>query len=199
MSQHDTESTQQVASVVTESDGRAASEDDRREPRDRVTGKLERIWLKRAKGGPMDAVNTVLLEVNGGIRDNANRGGKRQVTIISQERWAELMDALGADLSPSARRANLMVSGLNLENSRGRILRIGATRLQIHGETRPCEQMEATHAGLQELMKSRWGGGAFGEVVDGGEICVGDDVEWDRNRSSLITNGESANPLSSNR
>jgi len=28
------------------------------------------------------------------------------------------------------------------------------------------------------LMKSRWGGGAFGEVVDGGEICVGDDVEW---------------------
>jgi MOSC domain-containing protein YiiM len=184
MSQHDTESTRQVAAVVTESDGRARTEDDQREPRDRVTGKLERIWLKRAKGGPMDAVNGALLEVNGGLRGNANRGGKRQVTIISRERWAELMDALAADLSPSVRRANLMVSGLNLENSRGRILRIGATRLQINGETRPCEQMEAAHAGLQELMKARWGGGAFAEVVDGGEIGVGDEVEW---IESLIT------------
>jgi len=144
-----------------------------------VTGKLERIWLKRAKGGPMDAVNSALLEVNGGLRGNANRGGKRQVTIISQERWAELMDALEANLSPGARRANLMVSGLNLENSRGRVLRVGATRLRINGETRPCEQMEAAHAGLQELMKERWGGGAFAEVVDGGEIHAGDVVGWE--------------------
>lgn len=180
MSQHDTESTRQVAGVLSESDGRARTEDHPRDSRDRVTGKLERIWLKRAKGGPMDAVGAALLEANG-LRDNANRGGKRQVTIISQERWAELMQALGADLSPSARRANLMVSGLNLENSRGRVLRVGTTRLLINGETRPCEQMEAAHAGLQALMKERWGGGAFAEVVEGGEIRVGEEVQWDRN------------------
>lgn len=182
MSQHDTESTQPVGAVVTESDGRARTEDDQRDSRDHVTGKLERIWLKRAKGGPMDPVNAALLDVNGGLRGNANRGGKRQVTIISQERWAELMDALGADVSPSARRANLMVSGLNLENSRGRMLRVGTTRLLINGETRPCEQMEAAHAGLQQLMKERWGGGAFAEVVEGGDIRVRDEVEWDLNR-----------------
>jgi MOSC domain-containing protein YiiM len=178
MSQHDTESTRQVAAVVTESDGRARTEDHQRESRDRSPGKLERIWIKRAKGGPMDPVTTALLEVGGGLRGNANRGGKRQVTIIAQERWSELMDALDADLSPSARRANLMVSGLNLDNSRGRALRIGTTRLLIRGETRPCEQMEAARAGLQELMKERWGGGAFAEVVEGGEIGVGDEVEW---------------------
>jgi len=130
----------------------------------------------------MDAMDTALLEVNGGLRGNANRGGKRQVTIISEERWTQLMEALGADLSPGARRANLMVSGLNLENSRGRVLRVGTTRLLINGETRPCEQMEAAHAGLQALMKDRWGGGAFAEVVDGGEIRVGDEVDWELNR-----------------
>jgi MOSC domain-containing protein YiiM len=144
--------------------------------------KLERIWLKRAKGGPMDPVDNGLLEVDGGLRGNANRGGKRQVTIISRERWTELMDALGADLPPSTRRANLLVSGLDLANSRGRVLRVGDTRLQINGETRPCEQMEAAHSGLQKLMRDRWGGGAFAEVVDGGEIHVGDVVEWDLNR-----------------
>ena len=146
-------------------------------------GKLERLWLKRAKGGPMDPVDNALLEVDSGLRGNANRGGKRQVTIISKERWAELMDALGANVPPSARRANLMVSGIDLENSRGRVLRIGGTRLRINGETRPCEQMEQAHAGLQELMRERWGGGAFAEVLDGGVIRVGDGVRFE----SLIT------------
>jgi hypothetical protein len=178
MSQHDTESKREVASVVSESDGRARTEDDQRDFRDSATSRLEQIWLKRAKGGPMDPVNTGLLDVGGGLRGNANRGGKRQVTIISRERWAKLLDALGAEVPPRARRANLMVSGLDLENSRGRVLRVGATRLRINGETRPCEQMDAAYMGLREVMKERWGGGAFAEVVEGGEIQVGDTVEW---------------------
>ena len=126
----------------------------------------------------MDPVDSALLDVNLGLRGNANRGGRRQVTIISRERWTELMAALGADLPPATRRANLMVSDLDLENSRGRVLRVGATRLQINGETRPCELMEEAHLGLQSLMRDRWGGGAYGEVLDGGEIHVGDEVEW---------------------
>lgn len=142
-------------------------------------GSLEAIWLKRAKGGPMDPVGEAVLEVGGGLRGNANRGGKRQVTIISRERWTELMDALGADLPPRARRANLMVTGVDFQNSRGRILRVGTTRLLIHGETRPCEQMEAAHAGLQELMRDRWGGGAFAEVLEGGPVRLTDEVRWE--------------------
>ena len=185
MAQHESESTRPRAAVLTESDGVPRSEDRQRVSGDRVTGTLEWIWLKRAKGGPMDPVDVALLEVNAGLRGNTNRGGKRQVTIISQERWSELMDALGAELPPTARRANLMVSGLNLENSRGRVLRVGTTRLLINGETRPCEQMEAAHAGLQALMRERWGGGAFGEVIEAGEIRVGDEVRWDT--ESLIT------------
>jgi MOSC domain-containing protein YiiM len=144
--------------------------------------KLENIWLKRAKGGPMDPVQAATLEAGTGLRGNAHRGGRRQVTIVSQARWTELMGALGADVSPSARRANLMVSGVDLENSRGQVLRIGTTRLKINGETRPCEQMEEAHAGLQALMGERWGGGAFAEVLDGGEIRVGDAVEWESAR-----------------
>src|SRR4051812_48320739 len=137
------------------------------------------IWLRRAKRGPMDSVDSATLEINQGLRDNANRGGRRQVTIISRERWSELMEALGAALPPSTRRANLMLSGIDLEQSRGRILRVGGGRLKINGETRPCEQMEEAHAGLQALMRDRWGGGAFAEVLKAGEICVGDVVAWE--------------------
>jgi MOSC domain-containing protein YiiM len=130
----------------------------------------------------MDPVRTATLEPRAGLEGNANRGGTRQVTIIARERWDELMRDLGAELPPAARRANLMVSGVDLENSRGRILRVGPARLRINGETRPCERMEEAHAGLQALMRERWGGGAFAEVLDGGEIQVGHAVEWETER-----------------
>src|SRR5262249_13642541 len=155
-----------TVTVPVERESATLREDDRRAFGLPTVGKLEAIWLKRAKGGPMDPVDAARLEPGGGLRDNANRGGQRQVTIISKERWVELMNSLGAELSPSARRANLMVSGIDLQHSRGRVLRVGTTRLLINGETRPCEQMEAAHAGLQELMRDRWGGGAFAEVLD---------------------------------
>ena len=181
MAHHDTESKGLLTGLQTERDRSERNQDDSRASWDHGVGTLECLWLKRAKGGPMDPVDSALLEVDRGLSGNANRGGKRQVTIISKERWAELMDVLGANLPPSARRANLMVSGIDLENSRGRVLQVGGTRLKINGETRPCEQMEAAHAGLEELMRERWGGGAFAEVLDGGEIRVGDAVEWDSN------------------
>lgn len=127
----------------------------------------------------MDPVREATLVPGRGLEGNANQGGRRQVTIITRERWDELMRDLGADLPPSARRANLMVSGVDLQESRGRILRVGPARLKINGETRPCEQMEDAHAGLQALMRDRWGGGAFAEVLDGGEIQVGHPVAWE--------------------
>jgi MOSC domain-containing protein YiiM len=145
--------------------------------------KLENIWLKRVKQGPMDSIEGGRLEPGLGLVGNANRGGRRQVTIISRERWTAICARLAADIPPSTRRANLMISGLDLEQTRGRILRVGSARLRINGETRPCWQMEEAHAGLQAAMEPHWGGGAFAEVVDGGEIHVGDPLEWEPDAS----------------
>ena len=142
-------------------------------------GVLQRIWLKRAKRGRMDAVRVATLEPGVGLLDNTNIGGRRQVTIIASELWAELVDALGVDLDPSTRRANLLVSGLDLQKSRGRVLKVGAARLRINGETRPCERMEEAAPGLQAAMRERWGGGVFAEVIEGGEIRPGDPAEWE--------------------
>jgi MOSC domain-containing protein YiiM len=142
-------------------------------------GTIERIWIKRGKRGPMDSVPAATLDAGRGIRGNANRGGRRQVTIIARERWSEIVTRLGVDLEPVTRRANVLVSGVDLENSRGRILRLGAVRLRVNGETRPCEQMEEAHAGLQAAMRPHWGGGAFAEVLEDGEIRVGDEARWD--------------------
>lgn len=47
-----------------------------------TTGRLERIWLKRMKGGPMDARDRATLVAGRGLLGNANQGGKRQSTIL---------------------------------------------------------------------------------------------------------------------
>lgn len=143
-------------------------------------GELKAIWLKRAKGGPMDPVAEAGLKAGRGLVGNANQGGKRQVTIINQAVWEETTARLGVDLDPAERRANLMVSpDIDLTDSRGKVLRVGPVRIRIYGETKPCEQMDAAAPGLREMLYDDWGGGAFGEVLDDGPITVGDRVEWE--------------------
>ena len=143
-----------------------------------VEGRLEAIWIKRMKRGPMDFVEQATLQSGKGLVGNANQGGRRQVTILEREIWAELMTEVAGRLPPSARRANLLIRGLSLHRSRKHILRIGPCRIRILGETKPCERMEEAWPGLQEAMSRAWAGGAFGEVLDDGEIVVGDPVVW---------------------
>lgn len=141
-------------------------------------GRLEAIWIKRAHRGPMDPVAEATLLAGSGIVGNADAGGRRQVTLMARERWAEVVRRVGAPLPEQTRRANLIVSGLELADSGERVLRIGGCRLRIGGETRPCGRMDDAHPGLRAALLPDWGGGAYGEVLDDGTITVGDEVRW---------------------
>lgn len=140
-------------------------------------GRVESLWIKRAKRGLMDAVPEAQFIARRGLANNADAGGRRQVTIISRERWHELTMPLG-DVDPVLRRANVMVSGIELEASRGRVLQVGAAIVRINGETRPCRSLDFALDGLQRALDPRWGGGVYGEVAEGGVVRVGDVVRW---------------------
>ena len=140
-------------------------------------GRVEALWVKRAHRGPMDEVDEAEFISRRGLAGNADIGGRRQLTIIDRGRWRAATADLG-DVDPVLRRANVMVSGIDLEASRGRLLRIGDATVRVNGETRPCRALEFARPGLQRALDAHWGGGVYTEVVDGATVHVGDPVRW---------------------
>ncbi len=142
-------------------------------------GRLEAIWIKRAHGGPMDAVQSTVAVENAGLDGNADQGGWRQVTLIEKEVFDRISEARGEVVDPSVRRANFLLSGIRLEETRDQVLCVGDVRIEIRGMTRPCELMDAKHHGLRDALQPNWGAGAFGVVLGDATVSVGDEVSWE--------------------
>jgi len=142
-----------------------------------MSGRVEALWIKRAHRGVMDAAEAVTVVEDEGIESDANYGRrKRQVTVIEKEVFDRIRDEL-PDVEPSMRRANVMVSGIRLKDTRNRVLKLGDVCVRILGETRPCERMDAQVPGLTAALDPDWNGGVYGVVLDGGEVRVGDGAE----------------------
>ena len=141
--------------------------------------RLEAIWLKAAKRGPMEPVSEATLVAGQGLEGNVDRGGYRQVTLLDANAWEAATREVGAEVSPDARRANLLVRGVDFRDTADRVLRIAGCRIRIRGETLPCGRMEDAAPGLKAALKPDWRGGAYGMVVEGGPLALGDTVAWE--------------------
>ena len=141
-------------------------------------GKLLAIANKNASKAPMILFDNANVNEKTGV-ENDFRGQSlnRQVTVVSQEAWDNACSDLGQEVSWTLRRANLLVSGIDLENSKNQYLRINDVILQITGETKPCSRMEQQCEGLQNALTPEWRAGVTCSVVKGGNIKNGDVVE----------------------
>ena len=126
----------------------------------------------------MDPVDEAVAVEGRGLEGGVDFDGHRQVTLIEREVFDRLKAEIYSSMEPVMRRANLLVSGIRLEDTRDRTLAVGDLRIHIHGETRPCEQMDAACEGLTDALDPHWGGGAHGSVVNDATIAVGDEVLW---------------------
>jgi MOSC domain-containing protein YiiM len=144
-----------------------------------MADRLENILTKHFRRGPMDAQSTAQVCARAGLLDNVDQRGFRQITIISQEQWQTVTAAMGVEAEPSVRRANLLVSGINLKKSGGKVLVIGTCQLKVNGETRPCERMDQALPGLRTALDSHWTGDVYTEVLNDAVIPTGDKVSWE--------------------
>ncbi len=142
-----------------------------------TTGRLVRIFLRPSTRTPVREVSEATAVAGVGLEGDHNHGGKRHVTLLSVEGWAEACDALGADLSPGGRRANLLVEGVDLGAAMGQRLRIGPIEVDVLGETKPCQLMDDVRVGLMDALRPRVRAGVYGKLLSGGVLRAGDPVE----------------------
>lgn len=108
---------------------------------------------------------------------------KRQVTLFEREDWDRALVEVGRDIPWQERRANLLVTGLDLPQTPGTRLHIGSSVvLEVTRECDPCDRMEALAPGLRAALTPDWRGGVCSFVVAEGEIAVGDTIMIEENR-----------------
>jgi MOSC domain-containing protein YiiM len=140
-------------------------------------GQVVALFVFPQDGGAAEARGEVLARLDGGFDGDHARTPQRAVTVLALEQWREALAEIGADLPPAARRANVVVSGVDLPETMGKRLRLGGAEIEVLGEVKPCHVMEETRPGLRAALTPGWRGGVHGRVVRAGAIRVGDTVE----------------------
>jgi len=133
------------------------------------------IARRHVKRGPMVALDKVEVSRSAGVAgDTRGRPGQRQITVLSAQAWLEACALAGTNLPWLARRANLLIEGLDLRHSSGAVLRLGDDiELLVTGELDPCERMDAAAPGLKAALTDDWRGGVTCRVQRGGLLTVG--------------------------
>ncbi|MEM7225198.1 MAG: MOSC domain-containing protein [Pseudomonadota bacterium] len=143
-------------------------------------GKLLSIARKAKTHAPMEELArshvTRANGVEGDFRGRIEGARERQVTVLSADVWAKVCHELTTEVPWTARRANLLVGGIELPRESGQRITIGGLELEVTQETEPCTRMDQAHQGLRQALMPDWRGGVCCRVLNDAEIAVGDPV-----------------------
>ncbi len=107
----------------------------------------------------------------------ASKGGKRQVTLISQEHIDAVASFVGKEeVDPLALRRNIVTSGINLNALKDKRFQMGEAILEYTGECHPCSRMEE-NLGPGGYNAMRGHGGITCRVIQSGRITQGDTIK----------------------
>jgi len=135
--------------------------------------KIVGVWTSPGRGtARMDAHERRQAIVGGGIEGCAHANPpKREVLFVSKEH----LDSVGVD--PGAIRENLTVEGDDVQQwPIGQRVQVGEAIFEITMVCDPCQRMDDLRQGLRAELDGKRG--MLARVVEGGEVAVGDDVEF---------------------
>lgn len=141
-------------------------------------GKVIAIATRPKTKAPMETCSSAVVSFDKGVGSDS-RGLKRnhrQVTVITIEGWSEACNELNAELPWATRRANILIGGIDLANTKGKFLKVGNFYLEITGELEPCNRMDEQHNGLTNALKANWRGGVTCKLLSEGNVAIDDDV-----------------------
>lgn len=141
-------------------------------------GKVIGIATREKKKAPMMVYTSAKVTFDKGIGDDS-RGllkGNRQVTIMTEESWNAACAEIDRKIHWTTRRANILIDGIDLENTKGDLLKIGNFMLEITGELEPCKRMDEQLLGLTKALTPNWRGGVTCKILSEGYVNEGDQV-----------------------
>ena len=141
-------------------------------------GKVIAVCTSRTKGTPKTDVGSGLLEEGFGIRGDAHGGDwHRQVSLLSIEQIRTMLEK-GLDVGPGSFAENITTEGFDLGTVKvGDKLTVGpAALLEVTQIGKECHTRCAIYHKVGECIMPEQG--VFAKVLQGGEIQVGDSVDF---------------------
>lgn len=133
-----------------------------------------RMWVRPEQDAPVVEMHELHLVDGQGVRGDHALGRMRHVTVIFEDDWRAAERELGVAVDPSARRANVLVSGGGGARYVGRTVRLGDAVLEVKGITAPCPIMEKGAKGLEKALGPDGRSGVWGRLTAGGVLRAGD-------------------------
>ena len=153
-------------------------------------GRLVAIFVAPAASAPMEARDRIQAVAGAGLHGDryatatgtysGTGRGPRDVTLIEREAiTAVRTEGGGIDVGEDQTRRNLVTEGVALNHLVGRTFRVGSVRMRGVRLAEPCVYLEQLTGlvGVREALVHR--GGLRAEILDDGELHVGDPIEVD--------------------
>jgi MOSC domain-containing protein YiiM len=105
----------------------------------------------------------------------SNRPGQRDVTLVEEEEIERFSRESGHPLDAALSRRNLLTRGVRLNELVGREFVVGTVRMRGLRLCEPCTHLERV-TGLPVLAGLVHRGGLYAEILEDGEIKVGDRI-----------------------
>jgi MOSC domain-containing protein YiiM len=139
-----------------------------------VAGVVEGIFTGAIDEGPLEGTDEVRVKTGAGIE--GDRYGDKDITLFEAEAIEHLKTSTGIELAPSEIRRNVMTRGVSLNDLLGHRIRVGEVEAVVTELCHPCSHLQKlTQPGVLRGLVNR--GGLNADVVAGGAIRVGDEVE----------------------
>ncbi|SFR41613.1 MOSC domain-containing protein [Halogeometricum limi] len=148
-------------------------------------GRVEALWTSPEDGAPMVSHESIEA-VDGGLRGDRYLLGTGyyspydvcEVTFVDAGALEAILEETGIDLTDGRHRRNVVVRGVDLHDLLKTTFRVGEVTFRGTRPRPPCAHVERV-AGEDGVARAlgRKRGGICANVVDGGTIRVGDELE----------------------
>ena len=143
--------------------------------------KVFEIAISQNPKGKMESLRSVQVVSGKGIVNDRkfkdNNDKKRQITLIEIENIKYYNKITGTSIPPIEFRRNIITEGIRLNELVGKEITIGEIKIKAHDLCKPCKYLQDSFKQKNVIKELLFKGGLRCELLNDGEISVGDLVK----------------------